>query len=89
MIILEFSKNFLRSRKKFVKNNPNRAKNLIKAIKIFVENPSHPSLNLEKLSGITVWTIRLSQGNRIFFIWKNKTTALFIDIGPHDKYRKY
>ncbi|MEK7634129.1 MAG: hypothetical protein AAB437_04770 [Patescibacteria group bacterium] len=89
MISFIVTKKFLRSKKKFVKNNSIKSENFIKTITLFVENPNHPSLNLEKLSGSEIWTIRLSKGNRIFFTWKNKTTALFIDVGSHDKYRKY
>lgn len=54
-----------------------------------MNNPNHPSLNLEKLKGSDYWTIRIDKGNRIFFKWIDKTEALFIDIGKHDKYRKY
>jgi len=44
---------------------------------------------MEKLKGSLYWTIRISLSNRIFFIWIDKKTALLIDIGPHDKYRKF
>lgn len=89
MITFKVTKIFLRSKKKFVKNDSVKTENFIKIVALFVENPKHPSLNLEKLSGSEIWTIRLSKGNRIFFTWKNKSTAIFIDIGPHDKYRRY
>lgn len=61
----------------------------IKAISLFVLNPKHTSLNFEKLKGSEVWTIRIDKSNRIFFYWIDDFTALFIDIGKHDKYRKY
>ncbi len=72
-----------------MKNNLDLLNKTIKAVSLFVKNPKHPSLNLEKLKGSSFWTIRIDRGNRIFFSWINKTTALFIDIGKHDKYRKY
>ena len=72
-----------------MKNNLEALDKTIKAISLFVKNPKHPSLNLEKLKGSQFWTIRIDKGNRIFFIWKDKETALFIDIGKHDKYRRY
>lgn len=78
-----------RERNKFLKNNTKRTNALIGALDKFVDNPNHPSLNLEKLSGTKVWTIRIDKGNRIFFSWIDKKTALLIDIGKHDKYRRY
>lgn len=78
-----------RERDKFVKGNNKAASALIKTLDKFSSNPIHPSLNLEKLKGSQIWTIRIDRGNRIFFSWIDKTTALFLDIGKHDKYRKY
>lgn len=55
-----------------------------------MSNPAYPSLNIEKLKNAQdIYTIRLNKGDRIFFLWKEENTALFIDIGKHDKYRKY
>lgn len=89
MIKLEYSARYLLQRKKFLKNNPKLLQKTIKAISNFTKNPAHPSLNMEKLRGLRVWTIRIDKGNRIFFIWEDKQTAIFIDIGSHDKYRYY
>ena len=72
-----------------MKNNLDLLNKTIKAVSLFVKNPKHPSLNLEKLKGSTVWTIRIDKGNRIFCKWIDESTAIFIDIGEHDKYRKY
>lgn len=89
MIKIQYSSRYLSSRKKFLSNNVDLLNKTIKAISLFVKNPRHPGLNLEKLKGSHIWTIRIDKGNRIFFFWTNKTTALFLDIGKHDKYRKY
>lgn len=89
MVQLQYSSKYLTSRAKFLKNNPNLLNKTIKAIALFVNNPKHPSLNLEKLQGSRCWTIRIDKGNRIFFYWIDESTALFIDIGKHDKYRRY
>ncbi len=89
MIIIAYSSKYLAARKKFLKNNSKLLDKTIKAIFLFVKNPKHPSLNLEKLKGTKIWTIRIDTGNRIFFYWIDESTALFIDIGKHDKYRKY
>ncbi len=89
MIKIQYSPRYLSSRRKFLKNNLKALGKTIKTISLFVNNPNHPSLNLEKLGGTKVWTMRIDKGNRIFFYWIDKKTALFIDIGEHDKYRRY
>lgn len=86
--ILKTSK-YERERDKFAKGNSKAANALIKTLNKFSSNPIHPSLNLEKLKGSKIWTIRIDKGSRIFFVWIDKTTALFLDIGKHDKYRRY
>ncbi|MDO8461079.1 MAG: hypothetical protein Q7S38_01410 [bacterium] len=89
MIEIKYSSKYLSERKKFLRNNSQFFNKTIKAISVFVKNPRHPSLNLEKLRGSHIWTVRIDKGNRIFFFWVDKSTALFIDIGKHDKYRRY
>ena len=86
---IEYSPRYLFARKKFLRNSPQLLKKVIKTIRKFKKNPNHPSLNLEKLGVSKVWTLRIDKSNRIFFMWGNKLTAIFIDIGSHDKYRKY
>lgn len=89
-IKLEYSQHFLSKRKKYIKNNRERFEDYKKAIILFLLNPIHPGLNIEKLKNAKgVYTIRLSRSDRIFFIWKEENIALFIDIGKHDKYRRY
>lgn len=89
MIKIQYSSKYLSSRKKFLSNNLDLLSKTIKAISLFVKNPRHPSLNLEKLKGSHIWTIRIDRGSRIFLFWVDAKTALFIDIGQHDKYRRY
>ena len=89
MIKIKYSPKYLSERKKFLRNNSKLLNKTIKVLLVFVKNPKHPGLNLEKLKGSHVWTIRIDRGNRIFFSWIDKKTALFIDIGKHDKYRRY
>lgn len=89
-IKLEYSQHFLSERKKYVKNNQQRFEDYKKAITLFLANSSHPSLKIEKLKNTRgVYTVRLNRSDRIFFIWKEENIALFVDIGKHDKYRKY
>lgn len=88
MIELKYSQRYLSERKKFLKNNLKLLNKTIKTLSILVKNPEHPSLRLEKLKGSRVWTIRIDKGNRIFLFWVGKSTALLIDIGKHDKYRR-
>ncbi len=89
MISLQKTSKYQRERNKFVINSVSKTNALIKTLKIFVSNPRHPSLHLEKLSGSKIWTIRIDKGNRIFFYWIDEKTVLLLDIGPHDKYRRY
>ena len=89
MTKIQYSPKYLSERKKFLKNNSKLLNKTIKAISVFAGNPQHPGLNLEKLGGTKIWTIRIDKANRIFFYWIDEKTALFIDIGKHDKYRKY
>jgi mRNA-degrading endonuclease RelE of RelBE toxin-antitoxin system len=87
---LEYSSHFLSERKKYVKNSLQRFTSYKKTITIFASNPNHSSLNVEKLRNAKgVYTIRLSRSDRIFFVWKEENTVLFIDIGKHDKYRRF
>ncbi len=89
-IKLEYSSHFLSERKKYIKNNSQRLEDYKKTVTLFLSNPTHPSLNIEKLRNAKgVFTIRLNKSDRIFFIWKEEKTVLFVDIGKHDKYRKY
>ena len=89
-IKLEFTRHFIRERKKYLKNYPKRFTDYKKAVTLFVSNPQHKSLNVEKLRNAKgVFTVRLNKSDRIFFIWKKDYTAIFIDIGKHDKYRRY
>jgi len=86
---IRLSASYFRALRGFVKNNKRNAESIKKAIIIFRGNSKHPSLHLEKLGSSKIWTIRIDKGNRIFFSWIDKSTVLFIDIGKHDKYRKY
>lgn len=78
---------FMRSLKKYVKKNAVRAELVIDTLNKFRLNPQNKGLKLEKLSGLDTWTIRVTQGDRIFFTWVNADTVLLLDIGKHDKYR--
>lgn len=89
MIKVDVTAKFRREHRKFISNNQSNKQSVASTLKIFRENPQHPGLHLEKLSGSTVWTIRVDKGSRIFFYWTDKSTALLLDIGPHDKYRLY
>lgn len=86
---IKLGASYLQALEKFVKNNRQNVLNTKKAVRLFENNPNYPSLHLEKLSGTKIWTIRIDKGNRIFLYFQGKDTALFIDIGKHDKYRKH
>lgn len=89
-INIEYSPQFKTTRKKYTKNSRNRFEDFKKAIKRFQSDPFYPGLHIEKIKSThNVYTVRLNISDRIFFIWKNEITALIVDIGKHDKYRKY
>jgi len=89
MIKLEVTTRFKYQHKRFVKKSSSRQKLVAQTLNKLLRNPNHPSLNIEKLSGSGYWSIRIDKSNRIFFIWLEKTVIMLIDIGSHDKYRKY
>ncbi len=89
MIRLEVTGNFRREHKKFIAKDQIKAQLVSSALRTFAKNPKYSSLHTEKLQGSKIWTIRISKGNRVFFYWINSSTALLVDIGPHDKYRRY
>ena len=72
MIVIRKTSGYEKARDKFVKNNTKRGKALIKTLDQFSQDPTHPSLNLEKLRGSKIWTIRIDRGNRIFFLGSMK-----------------
>lgn len=79
---------FLSASKKFVKRNSKLSRKVQETLMCFAKNPQHPSLHLEKLSGSKYWTIRLDQGNRLYFVWSETgDTAIFFLVGEHDLYK--
>jgi mRNA-degrading endonuclease RelE of RelBE toxin-antitoxin system len=89
MIKVEVTKKFRRELQKFIANNQIRVQLVSSTLKTYLNNPKHPALYTEKLKGSKMWTMRISKSSRIFFTWIDQSTALLIDIGPHDKYRQY
>lgn len=89
MIRIEISSRFKKEHKKFIKNNTARKKAVASALRLLLSNPLHPSLHKEKLKGSNYWSMRIDLANRIFFIFTEKNSILLIDIGPHDRYKKY
>jgi len=85
---VSFHKRFLSIYHKFSKRSQKRFLAIDRALRLFAHNPRHPSLHTEKLSGSNVWSIRIDQNNRLFFIWSDDNdTAIFFSVGPHDSYR--
>jgi len=89
MLKISRTKRFDNEYKKFVKHNLYRAESIIQSLSLVIKDPQHPSLHIEKLQGAHIWSMRIDRGNRIFFLWVDKGTILLVDIGSHDKYRKY
>lgn len=88
MPIVKTSTSYNTIHAKLVKKNSLLEKKIIKAFRFFQTNPHHPSLHTEKLKNSIVWSIRVDQGNRLFFIWNDdQSVATFFFLGPHDSYR--
>ena len=87
MIKIQITSHFERSRKKYVKKNILRAEKILSTLNTFRHDPLHRGLNIEKLVNSNIYSLRLDRGDRIFFTWINKDTALLLDIGKHDKYK--
>lgn len=62
----------------------------MKKIALFLENLFHPSLHTEKLEPRkkNIWSFRLDRNHRVIFTFPEADTILFLNIGPHDIYRK-
>lgn len=88
MVQIKLTKSFNKLHLKYTKHNKSKTLAVEKALTLFVNNPSHPSLNVEKLTHTNTWSMRLNRSDRIFFTWINNETALLLEIGPHDMYRK-
>lgn len=88
-MFIRLSSSYYKALKTFVKGSKSNAQRTQKVLNLLSKNPKHPSLNLEKLIGSKIWTIRVDKGNRIFFYFIDQDTILLINIGKHDKYRKY
>ncbi len=85
---VSLTKQFQKERKKWARGKNKREEQLQRAFLLFTQNPKHPSLNLEKLSGSEIWTIRVDRGNRLFFVWADEEDiAIFFFVGHHDTYR--
>jgi addiction module RelE/StbE family toxin len=58
-------------------------------VRIFRENPFNPSLDTHKLHGKLKdqWSFCLKGQYRILFLFDNDD-VIFLDIGPHDLYKK-
>lgn len=88
MITFYKTSKYQRERDKYLRHNLPRVSQVYKTLKTFQDNPKSGGLNIEKLSE-KVYSMRLNKGDRIFFSWIDNTTVLLLDIGKHDKYRKY
>ena len=84
-IIIHYHKTFLKHAQKY------RAKKkaVEKSISLFQKNPSDPRLKTHKLYGKLAgnWSFSIDYHLRIMFMFIDKQTVLFIDIGTHEIYR--
>jgi len=88
MIQVISTTHFKRSRKRYTKNNIKRAKQYLSTLNLFRHNSTHVGLKVEKLMNSDMWSMRINKSDRIFFAWIDNNTALLLEIGLHDMYRK-
>ena len=79
-----FSKNFGRSLRKIVRNNPNLKAKIRKQVEMLSLDPGHSSLRIHKLSGTNNWSVSVTDDMRIIFTIDGKT-LLCNRIGSHDE----
>lgn len=79
-----------RFKKSFRRLHPRIQRKAISKIKIFKENPFNPQLKTHPLFGKEkeCWAFWVDYHYRIKFIFLDGNEVLFLDIGPHDIYRK-
>jgi hypothetical protein len=70
LVKINLTSKYKRELKRFVNRSKQRAQEVKNALNLLVQNPKHPGLHTEKLGGSDIWTIRLSEGNRLFFCGK-------------------
>lgn len=78
--------------KRAYKKLPNHIKNdFDEKISLFIENPGNPKLKTHKLKGKvqSCLSFYLKDGYRVLFELTNEDTANLLDVGSHDKYKKW
>ena len=60
-------------------------------IAFFVENPKNKKLHTHKLNGRlqSCLSFSLRDGHRVLFEFSSKQGIDLLDVGPHDKYRRW
>ena len=86
MIEVVFSSSFKRAFKKISKNKIIEKK-FWEKLEVFIEDPFDKSLRTHKLSGKLqgLWSYTVGYDLRVIFYFKDKTHAVFIDIGTHSE----
>jgi len=85
---INVSSHFKRSYKKL----PSRIKDdFDEKITVFMENPENNFLKAHKLKGRLQKCLSfcLCNGYRVLFEFSDKKTVDLLDVGPHDKYKKW
>jgi len=58
---------------------------------MFIQDPRHPSLKIHKLKGRLqeCLAFRLMNGYRVLFEFSASDTVHLLDVGAHDRYKRY
>jgi mRNA-degrading endonuclease YafQ of YafQ-DinJ toxin-antitoxin module len=73
--------------KKWIKQNPSKAKLLKEVIELFILNPFHPLLKTHKLKGKLkeCYAFTVEYDRRIIFYFEDESHAVLIALGSHDE----
>lgn len=84
---VEFSSNFLKKAKKLTSNEKKR---LSERVEWFRKNPHDPRLKTHPLTGKLegIYSFSVTHTIRAIFVYPNKKTALFVDVGTHEEVYK-
>ncbi len=89
MMVIRYDRRFLKALQVIAKSDTARAKPVQSAVERFAVDSRHPSLNFEKLKGTELYSIRVTQGDRVILRQVDPDTFELIDVGNHDIYRRY
>ena len=86
-MLVAYESSFKRDYKKWIKQNPGKAKLLQGVIDLFILDPFHPLLKTHKLKGRLkeCYAFTVEYALRIIFYFEDVAHAIFLSLGSHDE----